>query len=252
MTGVGLNAVAAAAVKKVAYPEIKVTVSKPYRPDAAFDKMRAAFADAVAKKDVAALSALIAPTFLWTLGGQPADELDLGRDAIHNFKVVFGFRALGKDEDGGVDKGPYWDALAAFAGDSTYYAVTDTGNLICGPIAADVADDKIFEQASKKIETGDDRADWYFTLANTDVAKAPGDTGAPVAKVGTVALPMLSFYPPAKEGQPQPTDVEVLLPSGKSGWIPAAAVRPLFTERLCYAKTQSGDWKIAAIDQPGQ
>jgi hypothetical protein len=173
-------------------------------------------------------------------------------NAIHNFKVVFGFRALGKDKDGGVDNGPYWDALAAFAGDSTYYVATDSGNLICGPIAADVANDNIFEQASKKIETGDDRADWYFTLANTDVAKAPGDTGASVAKVGTVALPMLSFYPPAKEGQPQPTDVEVLLPSGKSGWIPATAVRPLFTERLCYAKTPSGDWKIAAIDQPGQ
>src|SRR5262249_46490897 len=153
---------------------------------------------------------------LWTLGGQPADELDLGRDAIHNFKVVFGFRGLGKDEDGGVDNGPYWDALAAFAGDSTYYAATDTGNLICGPIAANVVDGNVFEQASKKIATGDDRADWYFTLADANVAKAPGDTGAPVAKVGTVALPMLSLYPPAKEGQgaSQPTDVEVLLPSG--------------------------------------
>ena len=134
--GVALNSVSTAAVKKVAYPEIKVTVSKSYRPDAAFEKMRAAFADAVAKKDLVALSALIAPTFLWTLESQPADELDLGRDAIHNFKVVFGFRAFGKDEDGGVDNGPYWEALAAFAGDSTYYAATDAGNLVCGPIAA--------------------------------------------------------------------------------------------------------------------
>jgi hypothetical protein len=252
--GVGLNSVSTAAVKKVAYPEIKVTVSKSYRPDAAFDKMRAAFADAVARKDLDALSAWIAPTFLWTLGGHPADELDLGRDAIHNFKVVFGFRALGKDEDGGVDNGPYWNALAAFAGDPTYYAATDTGYLICGPIAADIIDESTFEQASKKIATGDEGADWYFTLANADVAKAPGDAGTPVAKVGAVALPVLSSYPPAKEGQPvpQPTDVEVLLPSGKSGWIPAAAVRPLFAERLCYAKTPSGDWKIAAIDQPRQ
>ena len=254
LIAVALGSVSFAAVKKVAYPEVKVTVDAAYKPDAAFDKMRAAFADAVAKKDVAALSALIAPMFLWTIGGQPADELDLGRDAIHNFKVVFGFRALGKDVDGGVDDGPYWDALAAFAGDPTYYAATDAGNLVCGPIAAEVADDNIFEQARKKIETGDEGAEWFFTLANTDVAKAPGDTGTPVAKVGTVALPMLSLYPPAKEGQPapQPTHIEVLLPSGKSGWIAAAAVRPLFTERLCYAKTPSGDWKIAAIDQLDQ
>jgi hypothetical protein len=250
----GLCSTAIAAVKKVAYPEVKVTVNAAYKPDAAFDKMRAAFADAVAKKDVAALSALVAPTFLWTIGGQAADELDLGRDAVHNFKVVFGFRALGKDADGGVPDGPYWDALAAFAGDSTYYAATDAGNLICGPIAADVADDDVLDQARKRIETGDDGSDWYFPLAATDVAKAPDDSGPPLAKVGAVAMPALSFYPAAKEGEPapQPTHIEVLLPSGKSGWIAAAAVRPLFTERLCYAKTANGDWKIGAIDQPEQ
>jgi hypothetical protein len=249
---VSLGSLAGAAVKNVAYPEVKVTVDKAYQPDAAFEKMRAAFANAVAKKDVGALSALIAPTFLWTLGGEPADELDLGRDAIHNFKVVFGFRALGKDVDGGVDDGPYWDALAAFAGDPTYYAATDAGNLICGPIAADIANADDFAQARKKIESED--ADWYFTLAETAVAKAPGDTGPPITKVGTVALPLISLYPAPKQGEPapQPTYLEVLLPSGKSGWIPAAAVRPLTTNRLCYAKTPNGDWKIAAIDQAGQ
>ena len=250
----GLGSTAVAEIKKVAYPEVKVTVDHAYQPDAAFEKMRAAFADAVTKKDTEALSALIAPMFIWTIGGQPADELDLGRDAIHNFKVVFGFRALGKDVDGGVDDGPYWDALAAFAGDPTYYAATDTGNLVCGPIAADVADENIFAQARKKIESGEHGSDWYFTLANTDVAKAPDDTGAPIGKVGTVALPILSLYPLPQKGQPapQPTHIEVLLPSGKSGWIPVGAVRPLFTNRLCYVKTPAGDWKIAAIDQSEQ
>jgi len=249
-----LGSVSSAAVKKVAYPEVKVTVEKAYKPDAAFEKMRAAFADAVAKKDVEALSTLIAPTFLWTLGGAPADQLDLGRDAIHNFKVVFGFRALGKDVDGGVEDGPSWDTLAAFANDPSYYSATDAGNLVCGPIGADLADDKIFEQARKKIETGDDGADWYFTLAETAVAKAPGDTGPPVAKVGTVALPAISLYPPAREGEAalQPTYLEVLLPSGKSGWIQAAAVRPLTTDRLCYVRTPNGDWKIGSVDQAGQ
>ncbi len=91
-------------------------------------------------------------------------------------------------------------------------------------------------------------------LADTDVAKAPGDTGPPVGRVGTVALPMLGLYPPPQQGQPapQPTHIEVLLPSGKTGWIAASAVRPLFTDRLCYAKTPAGDWKIAAIDQVNQ
>jgi hypothetical protein len=250
---VGLSGSALAAVKKVAYPEVKVTVNAAYQPDAAFAKMRATFANAVEKKDVAALSALVAPTFLWTIGGQPADELDLGRDALHNFKVVFGFRALGKDVDGGVDDGPYWDALTAFASDSTYYATTDAGHVVCGPIAAEIADEGIFDQARKKIENGKDEPDWYFTLANTDVIKTPNDK-AKIDRVGTVALPMLSVYPPVVEGQaqPQPTHVEVLLPSGKTGWIPSTLVRPLFADRLCYAQTPAGDWKIAVIDQPSQ
>ena len=244
----------AAAVKKIAYPEVKVTLNKPYKPDAAFEKMHAAFLDAVKRKDAQAITALVAPTFLWTVGDQPADELDLGRDSIHNFKVAFGFRALGKDVDGGVDGGPYWDVLAAFADDATYYTPSDTGNLVCGPIAAEVADDKVFEQARRKIETANEAVEWYFTLADTAVAKAPGDTGAPVGKVGTVALPLLSFYPPEKEGAPPPapTHFEVLLPSGRTGWVPVAAVRPLNADHLCYAKTPSGDWKIAAIDQASQ
>jgi len=45
------------------------------------------------------------------------------------------------------------------------------------------------------------------------------------------------------------THVEVLLPNGKSGWLPASAVRLFDSERLCYAKTAKGDWKIATYDQ---
>jgi len=244
----------AAAVKKIAYPEVKVTLEKPYKPDAAFEKMHAAFLDAIKRKDAQALTALVAPTFLWTVGDQPAEEFDLGRDPVHNFKVAFGFRALGKDVDGGVDNGPYWDVLAGFANDATYYNATDSGNLVCGPLAAEVVDDKIFEQARKKIETANEAVEWYFTLGDTAVAKAPGDTGPPVGKVGTVALPLLSFYPPEKEGAPPPapTHFEVLLPSGRTGWVPVAAVRPLEADHLCYARTAAGEWKIAAIDQASQ
>jgi hypothetical protein len=240
-----------AEVKKVAYPEVKVTLEKPFKPDAAFEKMHAAFIAAVKRKDLAALTALVAPTFLWTVSDQPADELDLGRDAVHNFKVAFGFRALGQDVDGGVDNGPYWEVLAAFAEDTGFYIANDAGNLVCGPVAAEVADDKAFEQARRKIDAVNEPVEWYFTLAETAVAKAPGDTGTPVAKVGTIALPLISFYPPEKEGAPPPppTHFEVLLPSGRTGWVPVSAVRPLETDHLCYARTPAGEWKIAAIDQ---
>jgi hypothetical protein len=242
---------AVAEVKKVAYPEVKVTLEKPYTPDAAFEKMHAAFLDAVKRKDLTALTALVAPTFLWTVSDQPADELDLGRDAIHNFKVAFGFRALGQDVDGGVDNGPYWEVLTAFAEDKSYYLANDAGSLVCGPVAAEVEDDKILDQARRKIDAVNEPVEWYFTLAETSVAKAPGDIGAPVGKIGTIALPLIGFYPPEKEGAPPPppTHFEVLLPSGRTGWVPVAAVRPLETDHLCYARTPAGEWKIAAIDQ---
>jgi hypothetical protein len=242
---------ASAAVKKVAYPEVKVELVEAFKPDPAFEKMRKALSDAVAKKDTQALFGLVSPTFVWTLQGGPTDQFDMGRDALHNFKVVFGFRPQGGDADGPVDNGPFWDALAAFASDGTYYQDTEAGNLVCGPITANMADDKVLEQARKKIESGEETADWYFTLAPTSVAKAPNDAGPPVAKVGLVALPALSVYPPVQEGKPAvpATHVEVLLPSGKTGWVPASSVRPMDSERLCYSKTATGDWKISAYDQ---
>jgi hypothetical protein len=89
-------------------------------------------------------------------------------------------------------------------------------------------------------------------MADTPVAKAPGDPGPPVGKVGKVALPVLSAHPPSPEGKPPvaPTHLEILMPNGRSGWVPVAAARPLSAERLCYAKTARGDWKIVAYDQP--
>ncbi len=58
---------------------------------------------------------------------------------------------------------------------------------------------------------------------------------------------MLGVHPDQKDAKP--THLEVLLPSGKSGWIPAAAARPLVSSRLCYSKTRAGEWKITLFDQ---
>ena len=247
-----LGTAPAAAVKRVPYPEIKVEVLPAYQPEPAFAAMRRAFAEAVAKKDSNALFTLIGPTFVWTAQGELAEEFDLGRDAVHNFKVVFGFRGPGKDVDGGVEQGPFWTALAAFAEDATYYRETEGGNLICGPISAIVSDDQLFEQAQKKLDTPDEPAEWYFPVGEASVSRSPGDTAAPLAKLGKLAIPVVGTYPPSQEGQsgPAPTHFEVLLPSGKSGWVPAATVRPLVSERLCYAKTAGGEWKIVRYDQP--
>jgi hypothetical protein len=162
---------------QVAYPEVKVVLENPYKPDAAFDKMNGAFLDAVQRKDVGALTALVAPTFLWTVSDHPADELDLGRDAIHNFKVAFGFRALGEGVDGGVDDGPYWDVLTAFAEEPSFYIANDAGTLVCGPI----------RHANASPSVGIKFAGKGFARARDRAAFWPRDSSFPTAETGTAA-----------------------------------------------------------------
>lgn len=243
-----LAANASAEVRKVAYPKIKVEVAEAYKPDPAFEAMRKTFADAVARKDASVVFTLVAPGFVWTVSGALAGDFDPGREALHNFKVLFGFRQYGKGVDGGVDDGPFWTSLAAFAGEETFYQ-TEGGNLVCSPIAGTVEEDEIFEEARGKVET-DDGADWYFVLRDTPVARSPTDKGLPVARLNREAVPVLQVHPTAPEGQPAPTPThfEVLLPSGRAGWIPAAAALPLETGRLCYVAAPGGAWKIAIYD----
>jgi len=244
LSALAVSGQASAQVKKVPYQEVKVEVPQPIQADPALETMRKAFVDAVGKKDAEALSALVGPTFVWLSQNSPSEEFDMGRDAVHNFKVAFGFREAGQENDGPVPDGPYWDKLAAFAADGKYYQ--DVGNLICGPIGGSVQNDDIWEKAKKKV--GDDDAlAWYFTPAETVATAAPG-SGATVGKIGTVALPILSSHPKGAEGAAI-THLEVLLPSGKSGWIASSAARSFVNDSLCYARTAKGEWKIAAFDQ---
>ncbi len=239
-----------AAVKEVSYPKVEVDVKSAYKPDPAFVSMRNAMTQAVAKRDEKALFALVNRTFIWTQEGQLADDFDLGRDALHNFKVVFGFRAPGKDADGKVENGPFWDMLRAFAADGTYSESGDTGNLVCGPAAAEVINKDVFDQARKKVESIYDEAEWYFPLTETEVTKSPKDRGPPIVKIDSVALPVLNAYPTTEGSDPTTaTHLQVLLPSGQSGWVLASAVRPLVTGRLCYAKAPDGNWRIAVYDE---
>jgi hypothetical protein len=237
-----------AALKQVPYTAVKVELTQPYTPNAAFEKLRAAFADAVAKKNTDGLFSLVGSTFVWLSQGQIGEQFDFGRDALHNFKVVFGFREAGKDVDGGVADGPFWDTMAEFAADKTFYVAS--ASLVCGPTAATVVDEAAFERAKQRIGA-DESVEWYFVIADTSATATPAGTGAPVGRVSQVALPILQVNPPAVEGQPHrpPTHLQVLLPSGKSGWISAASARPLVTDRLCYSANPAGEWKITAFDQ---
>jgi len=237
------NAASVAQVKSVPYPAVKVEVAEAYKPDAAFEKMRKAFVDAVAKKDSKVLFALVGPTFVWMMHGELSDQFDLGRDALHNFKVLFGFREFGKGVDGVSGSEPLWDLLSAFVTDQTYYA--GVGGLVCGPTTATVTDESALERAQTRIGA-DESVDWYFVTAPVTVMSSP-EGGKPIGRAELIALPVLGVHP-AGESQ-VPTHLEVLTPAGRRGWIPVLAARPFSADRLCYAATANGEWKIVFFDQ---
>jgi hypothetical protein len=237
------------AVKKVPYTQVKVEVAKAYQPDDAFKAVRTAMTTAVANKNTAALFALVGPSFTWTVDGKLSADFNPGGTALENFKVAFGFRNPGAAADGNVDGGPFWDGLSSFALDGTFYQDANIANMICTPTYAD-ADDNAFDQADKKVSAGDDATTWYFTLAETNVMSSAEPKALTVTKVGTVALPLIGIIPPQDgDNPPAPTHLEVLLPSGKSGFIPYSAARPMVSNRLCFSKNAAGKWGIALIDE---
>jgi hypothetical protein len=229
---------------------VKVVLAPPYSPDAPFERFRQAFADAVSKRNATALFSLVAPGFVSTVNDVLSTDFDPGRDAQHNFRVLFGFRAPGKDADGQVEAGPFWEALAIFARDDTFYQ--SAANLVCSPIGASIVDEDGFDQARARVENPDQAADWYFVVRSTAVTAAPGDASATIATLEADAVPVLNAHPPSGGALgPAATHYEVLLPTGSTGWVPAGAVRALQADRLCYALTANGEWKIAIYDSAG-
>lgn len=237
---------AAAAVKKVPYPAVKVEMPAPVKSDVAFDAARKALAEAAAKKDLAVLSALVAPGFVATVGGEPGEQYDKSKDGLHNFKVAFGFRPFGKDADGDTDLGPQWELIADFAAEKNVAQGRDA-NTACGP-ALPLPDAKAFERASALIEDPDQPAEWVYATSEITLTASPGG-GAIVGKTAGTALPVIGTSPPLRPGGPPPVHLELLLPAGKSGWIAVGAVKPLVADQLCFAKQTNGDWKISAYDQ---
>ena len=61
-------------------------------------------------------------------------------------------------------------------------------------------------------------------------------------------MPLIGFNPPEREGAPPPptTHYEVLLPSGRAGWVPVTAVRPFDTEVIGPPHSPAGLFPRAA------
>ena len=236
------------AIKKVPYPEVAVRILPSFKGDPGLAELRKKLADAVAAQDIAATTALLAKDFRWTTGGATSDEFDAKRDATHNFKVAFGFRAAGRDTDGPTEIGPQWGLLEFFARDETL--TQEPGSpLVCGSTIAKVTDSATLEVAIKRVDEENDLSEWVYVVGDTALTAAP--TGGPaIARARNAAMPIVSVHPVPIEGQnnPAPTHFELLLPSGRTAWAPVKDLHPLFVDRMCFAKT-GNEWRISLYDQ---
>lgn len=239
----------AAAIKKIPYPAIQMRALPPFKGDPALTELRKRLAAAVAARDADAAAALAAPDFEWTAGGIPVEEFDPKRDPAHNFKVAFGFRPFGKEADGPTEVGPQWELLQYFATDETL--TQEPGSpFVCGSAKAKVTDEAALEEALKRVDEENDLSEWVYSLGEI-VLTERRDGGAIVARLKSAALPIVSVYPEpsgSASAGAAPTYLELLLPSGQTGWTAFRGLEPLFVDRLCFAKV-GNEWKISVYDQ---
>jgi hypothetical protein len=213
----------------------------PYKPvpitlpaalnDPSYDAFRKQLGEIAQKKDRAALARIIAANFFWV--PEDTDLADKAKPAIDNFA-----RALNLD---GKDA-PGWDALAAYAVETTVMADPQRPGVFCAP-AEPAFDDKAADELASTTQT--DAADWAFPLRDgIDVRSAPRQDAAVVDKLGLYLVRVLADDSPANAVLA--TYLKVLTPAGKVGYAPVDVLLPIGGEQLCYLK-DADTWKVAGF-----
>jgi hypothetical protein len=246
---VALAPAPAAAIKKTPYPEVRVEIPAEAKAEPALAAMRKQLADAIKRRNVGLLYELVGPTFFWTSNGEPSEQFDKNRDALHNFKVAFGFRQFGHDSDSRIPEDQLWEVLEDITSGPALFAMDGNPGVLCGPLAAEPVDDNAMDQAIERIENGDADSEWVYSLGEVTLTERPGNGGT-VETVSKMAMPIAATHPPSQAlgNNPLPTHFQLLLPSGKTGWVAVKAVQPLAVDKLCYGKA-GGEWKIVGYDQ---
>jgi hypothetical protein len=213
----------------------------PYKPvaimlpapltDPSFEPFRKKLADIAQKKDRAALTPLVAASFFWV--PEDTDLADKKKPAIDNMAKALsldGADALG------------WDALAAYAAETTTMPDPQRAGVFCAP-AEPAFDEKAADELANATQT--DASDWAFPLRDgIEVRSTAKQDAAVVDKLGLYLVRVLADDSPANAVLA--TFAKVMTPSGKVGYVPIDAILPIGGEQLCYTKETSG-WKIAGF-----
>jgi hypothetical protein len=199
--------------------------------DPSFDTFRKQLSAIAQKKDRAALAPLVAASFFWV--PEDADLAEKKKSAIDNLAKALsldGADALG------------WDALAAYAAETTIMGDPQRTGVFCAP-AEPAFDEKAADELANATQT--DASDWAFPIRDGIEVRAAAKQDAPVVdKLGLYLVRILADDSPANAVMA--TFLKVMTSSGKVGYVPIDAVLPIGGEQLCYIKEASG-WKIAGF-----
>lgn len=210
--------------------------AKPYKPlamsppaplnDAGLDELRKQIATAAQKKDRAALTRLVVgKNFFWER--ETGDRADKKKSGVDNLVT-----ALGLANKDGVG----WDMLQGYAEETTASPIPGRTGLLCAP-ADPTFDLKAFEALLKATDT--DFSEWGYPLANNVDVHAAAQANAPV--IGRLGAHLVRVMP---EDKPvSPTQIRIVMPDGKTGYVSTDAIAPIGGDRLCYVK-EGGAWKI--------
>jgi hypothetical protein len=212
------------------YKPVTITLP-PALNDPGFDAFRKQLGEAAQKKDRAALARMVTANFFWV--PEDTDLADKKKSPIDNLAkalLLDGANAVG------------WDALAAFAAETTAMADPQRNGVFCAP-AEPAFDERAADELANATQT--DAADWAFPVRDGIEVRETAKKDAPVAdKLGLYLVRVLTDDSPANAVMA--TFIKVMLPSGKVGYVPVEAVLPIGGEQLCYTKDAAG-WKIAGF-----
>jgi hypothetical protein len=213
----------------------------PYKPvaitlppgvnDPSFDTFRKQLAEIASKKDRAALARLVAANFFWVPEDKDiADKQKSGIDNLAKALSLDGTDAFG------------WEALAAYAAETTVMADPQRKGVFCAP-AEPVFDEKAADELANTTHT--DAADWAFPIRDgIEVRAAAKPDAAVVDKLGLYLVRVLPDDSPANAVLA--SFAKVLTAGGKVGYVPIDTILPIGGEQLCYLKDGSA-WKIAGF-----
>ena len=200
--------------------------------DPSFEIFRHKLGEAAIRKDLAGLAKLvIAQGFFWK--SEKGEKANKNKPGIDNLAAAVQLNA---------PDGAGWDQLVSYAFDPTAAGVASIKDVICSP-ADPVFNEQEFENLLKATQTHAE--DWGYPLLNGIDVRSGRLANAPVIeKLGLHFVRVLNEENAVNAPSNQPPTLEIVAPSGKTGYISAFMLAPLGNDQLCYRKDADG-WKIS-------